>query len=374
MQSGNSSNNLFLVARAKMLYRKRKPTQKRIISNSTPFHIINALLKACLLIIYLPEVFCFRLTIVNNNWGVDRPSSPSLLLREKSDGNENNSSHPPPLEEKWGTVTVDRAMSLLGTSPRRIFLSFASATTIALGTNFLGGTSALLSLVPEQIVERSSLDLFYPRGPFKRVRGVDPNDYYSFLIPKSWVADTSLELAKAARRTKALDYTRKPKRSASSLDVIPDVAFGPPGSSSTSKTNVSVVVSKVMPGFTLRGVLGTPTNAANQLLQTSIAPQGSGRDATLLKASEEFRGNSNVYQFEYWLDFISNNKNGTTDGVEYLDLSRRLRAISVISERGGDTLITLTVVAPESEWQKDEQEKRTVSELRQIANSFKLFK
>jgi hypothetical protein len=265
-------------------------------------------------------------------------------------------------------------MSLLGTSPRRIFLSFASATTIALGTNFLGSTSALLSLVPEQIVEQSSLDLFYPRGPFKRVRGVDPNDYYSFLIPKSWVADTSLELAKAARRTKALDYTRKPKRSASSLDVIPDVAFGPPGSSSTSKTNVSVVVSKVMPGFTLRGVLGTPTDAANQLLQTSIAPQGSGRDATLLKANEEFRGISNVYQFEYWLDFVSNDKSGTTGDVEYLDLSRRLRAISVISERGEDTLITLTVVAPESEWQKEEQEKRNVSELRKIADSFKLFK
>jgi hypothetical protein len=107
------------------------------------------------------SVFFFRLTIDNIYWGVDRLSSSSLLLQEKSDSNENISAQPPS-EEKWGTLTADQAMSLLGTSPRRIFLSFASATTIALGTNFLGSTSALLSLVPKQIVEQSSLDLFYP--------------------------------------------------------------------------------------------------------------------------------------------------------------------------------------------------------------------
>lgn len=353
--------------------RTRKQSQQRILSNATPCLMMNALRKACFLIIYLSKVYCFRVAVDYKYWGVVRPSSTSFLLREKSNSSDNHSAQPPS-EEEWRTLTANRAMSLLGTSPRRIVLSFASATTIALGTNFLGSTSALLSLIPEPIVEQSSLDLFYPRGPFKRVRGVEPNDYYSFLIPKSWVADTSLELAKAAKRTKALDYTRKPKRSASSLNVIPDVAFGPPGSGSTSRTNVSVVVSQVMPGFTLRGILGTPTDAANQLLQTSIAPQGSGRVATLLKANEEFRGISNVYQFEYWLDFETINRVGTTDDVNYPNLNRRLRAISVIAEREEDTLITLTVVAPESEWQNEERENRNVRNLRHIADSFKLYR
>eukprot|EP00590_Aulacoseira_subarctica_P011216 CAMPEP_0172435044 /NCGR_PEP_ID=MMETSP1064-20121228/70959_1 /TAXON_ID=202472 /ORGANISM="Aulacoseira subarctica , Strain CCAP 1002/5" /LENGTH=247 /DNA_ID=CAMNT_0013183317 /DNA_START=259 /DNA_END=1002 /DNA_ORIENTATION=- len=243
-------------------------------------------------------------------------------------------------------------MSLLGTSPRRIFLSFASAVSISLGTNFLGGTSLLLSFIPEDVVEQSSLDLFYPRGPFKRVRGTEDNDYYSFLIPKSWVADTSLELARATRRTKSLDYTKKPRRSASSSGMIPDVAFGPPGSNSTSRTNVSVVVTKVLPGFTLPGTLGSPVIAANALLQTIIAPQDSGRKATLLKVSEEFRGMSNIYQFEYWLDFFSGNNSTQNDDVAK---DRRLRAISVIAERNQDTLLTLTVVAPEIEWQQDQQ-------------------
>lgn len=330
-----------------------------------------AFLIVSLLVSYLQEVVSFR--VMNNNyWRFDRAASPSFRLGEKSDGDDSVQISP---EEKEEQLTADRAMSLLGTSPRRIFLSMASATTIALGTNFLGSTSALLSFIPENIVEQTSLDLFYPRGPFKRVRGVEPNDYYSFLIPKSWVADTSVELAKAAKRTKALDYTRKPKRSASSIDVIPDVAFGPPGSNSKSRTNVSVVVSKVMPGFTLREVLGTPNDAANQLLQTSIAPQGSGREATLLKASEEFRGVSNVYQFEYWLDFFKNaSSNVTKDNNDNFDIDRRLRAISVIAERDQNTLITLTVVAPEAEWQQQERESRKISELRNIADSFKLYK
>ena len=317
-------------------------------------------LQYVLLIATLPIISVSLLS--TGNYRCVRPSV--FGLRVKKDDKEEMK-----LSEQ--ELSGDRIMSLVGTSPRRIFLSFASAVTISLGTNFLGGTSLLLSFIPEDVVEQSSLDLFYPRGPFKRVRGTEDNDYYSFLIPKSWVADTSLELAKASRRTKSLDYTKKPRRSTSSSGIIPDVAFGPPGSNSTSRTNVSVVVTKVLPGFTLPGTLGSPVIAANTLLQTIIAPEGSGRKATLLKASEEFRGMSNVYQFEYWLDFFGDKSSTQNDDVAK---DRRLRAISVIAERNQNTLLTLTVVAPEIEWQQDQQRMNNTNQLRKIADSFKLYK
>jgi hypothetical protein len=54
-------------------------------------------------------------------------------------------------------------MRALGTSPRRIFLSLTSATGIALAGNFLGVTSNLLTKVPEEVVEASQLDTYFPR-------------------------------------------------------------------------------------------------------------------------------------------------------------------------------------------------------------------
>lgn len=71
--------------------------------------------------------------------------------------------------------------------------------------------------------------------------------------------------------------------------TYPLPAFGPPGrldSRGVSKgdTNVSVIVSKGLTGFSLHGTLGTPTNAAETLLNVSMAPEGSGRIATLVNA------------------------------------------------------------------------------------------
>jgi len=61
-------------------------------------------------------------------------------------------------------TSLDVAMKRMKTSPRRVFVSVSTATFIALGTNFLGGTSKLLSLFSEEDVEKSGLDLLYPRG------------------------------------------------------------------------------------------------------------------------------------------------------------------------------------------------------------------
>ena len=61
-----------------------------------------------------------------------------------------------------------------------------------------------------------------------------------------------------------------------------------------------VVVSKVKAGFSLRSNLGTPTNAAETFLRLTLAPEGSGRTATLISAEEDV--DRQVYQFEYDVD------------------------------------------------------------------------
>lgn len=133
-------------------------------------------------------------------------------------------------------------------------------------------------------------------------------------------------------------------------------AFGPPGRlnkrgvSEQGDTNVSVVVSTGLKGFSLKGTLGSAQNAAETLLRVSLAPEGSGRTATLLSAEEDaVRG---VYQFEYNLD---RGQRGPP-----------LKAISVIAGRGSDTLLTLTVVAPLVDW----EEENYSNKLRKIAESF----
>jgi ABC-type lipoprotein release transport system permease subunit len=60
-------------------------------------------------------------------------------------------------------------MRALGTSPRRIFLSILSGTAIALTGNFLGITSTLLTTISEETVEKTGLDVYYPRGEYKLV-------------------------------------------------------------------------------------------------------------------------------------------------------------------------------------------------------------
>lgn len=55
-------------------------------------------------------------------------------------------------------------MMAMGTTPRRLFLGAASATGIALAGNFLGVTSRLLTLFPEDSVEATGLDTYFPRG------------------------------------------------------------------------------------------------------------------------------------------------------------------------------------------------------------------
>lgn len=112
-------------------------------------------------------------------------------------------------------------MIALGTSPRRIFLSGLAGAGIALAGNLFGVTSQLLTVLPEDQVAATGLDTYFPRGDYKRIRTAD----YSFVLPKQWVADTAVELAKAQRRSRTLDYSMTSSRSGGGGEVsstLPD--------------------------------------------------------------------------------------------------------------------------------------------------------
>ena len=223
-------------------------------------------------------------------------------------------------------------MAMMGTSPRRVFTSAVASTGIALSANLFGVTSTLLTALPEEVVEPTGLDTYFPRDGYKRVvaRGSPPppslganalpspaaaggvGSKCSFLVPADWVADTSLALAQAQRRARALDYSMK---QASPSGVLPDAAFGPPGKRdglglSNEETNVSVIVNNDVSGFTLKTLGDDAESAARSLLSKRKRP------TELVAACEEVRGTDTpVYQFEYTVD----------RGERY----ERLRAISL---------------------------------------------
>ena len=60
---------------------------------------------------------------------------------------------------------------------------------------------------------------------------------------------------------------------------------------------MSVIKSKVLPGFSMRGTLGEPQEAAEFLLKNSIAPPASGKTFELIGATQE--GPGETYIFEY---------------------------------------------------------------------------
>lgn len=63
-----------------------------------------------------------------------------------------------------------------------------------------------------------SFSLINFTGEYKRFKGSEYG--YTFVYPKEWVGDTAVELAKAQRRAKALDYTMKSGRK--STNTLPD--------------------------------------------------------------------------------------------------------------------------------------------------------
>lgn len=111
-------------------------------------------------------------------------------------------------------ISFGDSMLALGTNPRRIVLSLLSGAGIGLVGNLFGVTSSLLEAIDEDIVTATGLDTFYPRGSYKRYTAGD----YTLVIPKEWVADTALALAKAQRLARPLDLNMK----TISIRTLPD--------------------------------------------------------------------------------------------------------------------------------------------------------
>jgi hypothetical protein len=163
-----------------------------------------------------------------------------------------------------------------------------------LGSNLGGGTSALLSsnAAASAIARAARLDILYPLSGRKRARSWD--DGFEFTYPASWLADATVarRAADAGERARPLDpLAADPRRPPRRRVAEPVVAYGPPGSS--GEVNVSVVVAPIEPGFELAS-LGAPAAAARAFLW-QIAPDGSGRTATLLSASERVDAAGTVY-------------------------------------------------------------------------------
>eukprot|EP00977_Amphora_coffeiformis_P029981 scaffold43901_cov183-Amphora_coffeaeformis.AAC.2 len=348
-------------------YAWNSPLTKSLRANSSPHH----------------HTLVVRWATENDRENATPSSSSSQPIKDEAEATTkseqeqpSSSARPPPVTRQQPTLSTRDMMVAMGTSPRRIFLASLSASGIALTGNLFGVTSQLLAALPEDQVAATGLDTYFPRGPYKRYRTVD----YSLVIPKEWVADTALELAKAQQRSKSLDYSLRGP-STKSTTILPDAAFGPPGNllndkSTSGDTNVSVIRTPAPANFDLRQVMttkssqdgsseendGDATVGAQFLLQNFLA--GKGREVSLLSvdannsaASPTTRSTS--YRFSYRVD------RGETRAP--------LQAVSIIAQKFastptvGSTLFTFTVVAPVGTWESSFRTK-----LYKVADSFVL--
>jgi hypothetical protein len=128
---------------------------------------------------------------------------------------------------------------------RRFVLYNLLAIVLGLGGNFLGVTSIIMTNTNPTYFQSLKLDVFYPIDNFLRIVG--DNGKYEFTIPKNWLIDQTVLFAKV-REAETPQTLRKAKSN------TPDAAYGPMGGSGNE--NVSIVKSKVMPGFIMKEVLG----------------------------------------------------------------------------------------------------------------------
>ena len=237
-------------------------------------------------------------------------------------------------------------MKKVGIDPVRFVAFNLLAIALALGANFVGVTSALMSNTNPELFRSLKVDRLYQVAGY--FRHVDDDDGYEFLYPQTWMADQTVMLANAKERE--LPLALRERQRARLGRVAPNAAYGP--MAGDGRDNVSVIKSSVMDGFTLAGTLGTPKEAAERLLANVIAAPGSGKTATLIDAYADTRDGQPAYVFEYTVQ----------RGEQFYQHS-----VSVIMSRG-NALFTLTAVSPEATWA---QQKAAV---KAIAASFSLNK
>ena len=215
-----------------------------------------------------------------------------------------------------------------GGSPLKTLGLLGATAALALGANFLGITSALLSTSPGS--EESILSDLYEINGFRRITSEALD--YAFLVPSSWSPDLMVLQTKMKFKELPLELQQK-----SELQGMPDSAYTA-GEGKARINNISVVKSVVLPGFSLRQTLGPPKDALAYLAGKSLAPPGSGKQIDIVGAyqDEDPKGNER-YQFEYV--------------VRKASWETGRHTLSAIMFRPSDNqLLTATVVVPENEW------------------------
>jgi hypothetical protein len=217
----------------------------------------------------------------------------------------------------------ERPSQLRGIDIKRFVTYNLLAVVLALGANFLGITSTLMSATNPTFFRSLGVDQLYAVEGYRRYSDVE--DKYDFVFPSEWVMDQGVMTANARERELPMELRQRRSQ------VRPRVAFGPVKGS--GKENLSVIKSSVMPGFNIQTVLGTPKEAAELLLSTVIAPPASGKSYTLLSAREEARRGQVYYTFEY-----------TVQKESFFQ-----HTVSVVTARGTE-LFTFTATVPEVQW------------------------
>jgi hypothetical protein len=285
------------------------------------------------------------LVIVDGFSPIRKCCSKSILVAKctnsKSEPENSNLKKQIPNNAEIGSSNV-----ALEIDPKRFFAYTTLAAILAIGSNFLGLTTAILSSSAPAIQAQYSaagLDEIYPISGFKKYYSRDNG--YEYLYPGDWLADQTVLLANIRLKELPEDL-----RSRKMTRMGPDSAFGPVGGD--GRLNLSVIKNNVAPGFSLASTLGAPQAAAEYLLSRAIAPPGSGKETHLISASEKSFSGTNIpaYVFEYTV----------RKGDSFYQHS-----ISIIASRNDD-LYTFTAVSPESSW------KEVDHMLYASANSFRL--
>ncbi|CAK9874901.1 unnamed protein product [Sphagnum jensenii] len=273
----------------------------------------------------------------------------SLQDEKEAATTSSSSSTTKSFEESSSDTSVVSSSSAAAASwvvPRRFVLGTSVGLLVALGANFLGVTSALLSLNPA-LSRAARVDVLYPVQGYKRC--LETSRGFEFIYPAQWVGDQRLlyRAVERAERERSLDLpSLQQQQNRRSIDPV--VAFGPPGSN--GELNVSIVVAPTLPGFMLEK-LGGPKEAGETLLHRFIAPEGSNKVANLVNA--ERRDNMGVVF--YTLEFI----------VEGPAFSRH--NVAVYATSSGE-LFSLNAQSPKALWPNVQ------NQFREMANSFRLLR
>ncbi|PIN26994.1 hypothetical protein CDL12_00242 [Handroanthus impetiginosus] len=245
---------------------------------------------------------------------------------------------------------ADQFRPLQSVFRRRLLTGVGAASLLAVGANFGGATSFLLSFSPET-ARSLKLDALYPIGGYSRY--IDTNEGFEFVYPENWLGDQTLLYRAAGKAERSLDPPPlgddggggRRRRNVNE----PAVAFGPPGS--TGELNVSVIVSPVPIDFSIDAFGGA--EEVGEAIVRTITGSGKRTDVkgTLIGSSlrEDSMRNVKYYEIEF--------------GVESPNFQRHNVAVCCARKR---RLFTLNAQAPESVWPQFKSQFYT------IAHSFSL--